>query len=170
MATSARPIARRSGAPEPRAPEALRAMAQPSRSIHLLAAAVATVLLAPAPLRAADAPRGSAREPLVLAAPADFAAAAAAVEKATGVKGEKVPFGEVPLAEGRSFSVDPAIAERLLEGSHGAFRKAGFYLFRYERSYGMAGEKDRLGLLATADRGAVIRRVGTGQSQGPGSD
>ena len=53
-------------------------------------------------------------------------------------------------------------AERLLDGSHTAFRKAGLYLFRLERAFGLAGEKDPLVLLATADRNAVVRRVGTG--------
>lgn len=135
-------------------------MAQIARPLRLLAAALAVALLAPGPTRAGDA----ARQPLVLAAPASFAGAVAAVEKATGVAGEKLPFGDVPVAQGRSFAVDPAVAERLLEGSHTGFRKAGFYLFRYERSYGMAGEKDRIGLLGTADRRAVVRQVGTGQS------
>jgi hypothetical protein len=100
----------------------------------------------------------------VLAAPADFAAAVAAVEKATGARAEKFPFGETPLGEGRSFSVDPQTAERLLDGSHLVFHQAGYFLFRYERSFGMPGEKDHLGLLRTADHRAVIRRVGTGQS------
>jgi hypothetical protein len=121
---------------------------------------VAGALLAPAATRAADAPKGA---PIVLAAPADFGSAAGAVEQATGVKGEKLPFGDVPLAEGRSFGVEAATAQRLLEGSHAVLKRAGFYLFRYERSYGMPGENDRLGLLKTADHRAVLRGVGTGQ-------
>jgi hypothetical protein len=145
-------------------------MAQTRRPVHLVAAAVAAALLAPAPVRAADAPKDAGRKPIVLAAPADFAAAAAAVEKATGAAPEKVPFGDVPLAEGRAYAVDPAVAERLLEGTHAGFRRAGFYLFRYERSYGMAGEKDRLVLLATGDHRAVIQRVGTARAQGLGSE
>lgn len=142
-------------------------MAQPARHLRLLAAAAAAAaLLAPASLRAADAPKPkpAARPPIVVAAPADFAAAVAAVEKATGVKSEKFPFGETPLGEGRSFSVDPQTAERLLDGSHLSLHRAGYFLFRYERSFGMPGEKDRLGLLRTTDHRAVIRRVGTGQS------
>jgi hypothetical protein len=135
-------------------------MALTPRPLRLLAAAFAAALLAPAPIRAADAPKA----PIVLAGPADFAAGVAAVEKATGAKGEKLPFGDVPLTEGRSFAVEPHIAELLLEGSHLVFHKAGLFLFRYERSFGMAGEKDRLGLLRTTDHRAVIRRIGTGQS------
>jgi hypothetical protein len=141
-------------------------MAQIPRPVRLLAAAFAAALLAPAPSRAADAPKGAAanRPPIVLAAPADFAGAVAAIEKATGAKGEKLPFGEIPLAEGRSFAVEPHTAEMLLDGSHLVFHRAGLFLFRYERSFGMAGEKDRLGLMNSADHRAVIRRIGTGQS------
>lgn len=137
-------------------------MAHSPRSASLLAVAAAAALLAPAAGRAAEAVKPAA--PIVLAAPADFGAAVAAVEQATGSKGEKFPFGDTPLAEGRSFAVDPGTAERLLEGSHLVFHQAGLFLFRYERSFGMAGEKDRLGLLRTTDHRAVIRRVGTAQS------
>jgi hypothetical protein len=139
-------------------------MSQSRSPLRTLATAAALALLVPGAPRAADpAPAATQRPaPIALAAPADFAAASAAVEQATGAKGEKLPFGEVPLAEGRSFAVEPAVAERLLQGSHVSFKKAGVYLFRYERSYGMAGEKDKLGLLKTADYRAVVRRVLTG--------
>lgn len=139
-------------------------MASTSRSLRLLVAAAAAALLAPASGRAADAKKPARQAAIVLAAPADFATAVAAVEQATGARAEKFPFGDVPLAEGRSFGVEPQLAERLLEGSHRVYRKAGLFLFRYERSFGMAGEKDRLGLLKTADHRAVVRRVGTGQA------
>jgi hypothetical protein len=125
-----------------------------------LLAVVVVALLVPAISRAADPSRG----PIVLAAPPDFGSAVAAIEKATGATGEKLPFGDVPLSDARSFAVEPRVAERLLDGSHGPFAKAGFFLFRYERSYGMAGEKDRLGLVKGSDHRAVIRRVGTGQA------
>jgi hypothetical protein len=101
--------------------------------------------------------------PIVLDAPKNLPAAVAAVERATGVKGLplETPRGKVPPAEGRAFAVEPAVAERLLAGSHAPFRKAGVYLFRYERSYGLAGDKDGLALVATSDRNAVLRRMGT---------
>ncbi len=132
-----------------------------------LASAVAVAaLLASSGARAADpASTPPDRTPIALAAPASFAAAASAVEKATGAKAEKLAFGDVTPAEGRSFTVDHRVAERLLAGSHATFLKAGFYLFRYERSFGVAGEKDQLGLLATTDRRVVLRRVGTAQGQ-----
>lgn len=140
-------------------------MVQTSRALRLVAPAFVAAILAPVPAGGADAPKKATdRTPIVLAAPADFGEAVAAVEKATGARGEKLPFGEVPLGEGRSFAVDPHTAELLLEGSHRVFHRAGLFLFRYERSYGMAGDQDRLGLLRTADHRAVIRTVGTGQA------
>lgn len=143
-------------------------MAQPLRLLLPAAALAAALLaLAPAPARAAD----PAAQPIVLSASAGLDAAAAAIERATGAKGEKLPFGDVPLAEGRSFAVEGHTAERLLDGSHAAFLKAGLFLFRYERSYGMAGDKDRLGLVKGTDLRAVIRRVGTGNGvKGLGSE
>jgi hypothetical protein len=114
-----------------------------------------------APVAALSAGEGRVLTPVTLAAPSSFAAGVKALEAATGAKAEKLRVGAVAIEEGRSFSVEPRLAARLLEGSHDVFRKAGLYLFRYERSFGLAGEKDRLGLLETADRGVVIRRVGT---------
>jgi hypothetical protein len=135
---------------------------------NVLAAAAVASLAAPSAVRPAETahPAPAAKPgPIALAAPADLGAAVAAVVKATGAAAEKFPLGGVPLAEGRSFEVDPAVAERLLAGSHETFKKAGMYLFRYERSYGMPGDKDKLGLIATGDYRAVIRKVGTGQAR-----
>lgn len=136
------------------------------RSLALVAAAVLAPVVAPV-VALAERPQAAPRAgaPIVLAPPADFAAAVAALESATGAKAEKLPFGDVPLGEGRSFAVAPGIAEALLAGSHAPYRKAGLYLFRYERSFGMAGEKDRIGLLRTADHRVVVKRVGTGHAQ-----
>jgi hypothetical protein len=129
-----------------------------------LSAAVAA-LLAPAAPRAADAPAVNAAAPITLAAPRDFTAAVQAVEGATGAKSEKIR-ASIPLEEGRSFAVDAPVAERLLAGSHAGFKKAGMYLFRYERGFGVAGEKDHIALLNTGDRNAVLRRMGTAGPMG----
>lgn len=112
---------------------------------------------------------GPTREPIVLHEPADLAAAVAAIEAATGAKGAPLETadGPVPPAEGRAFALDGETCARLLAGSHASFRKAGLYLFRTERSYGMAGDKDRAGILVASGRAAVIRRIGTaGPKQG----
>jgi hypothetical protein len=108
-------------------------------------------------------PDAAAPDVIALAAPKDFADAVAAVERATGATGGEIEArgGRIPLAEGRSFALEPKLTRRLLQGSHETFRKAGFYLFRYERSFGLESEKDLVGLLATPDRDAVVRRMGT---------
>jgi hypothetical protein len=120
-------------------------------------AAVAITALSPATARAGDA------APIVLPAASTLGAASAAIEKATGAKAAKLELesGDVPLAEGRSFALPPAMAERLLAGSHASLRSAGLHLFRSERGFGMDGGNDQVALLAAADEDAVIRRVGT---------
>ncbi len=131
------------------------------RNLRTFAAlAAAAALLVPGALRAAP-PAGVG--PIVLAHPATFEAGVAAIEAATGAKAEPIELGgaPVPPGDGRAFAVDGATAERVLRGSHATFREAGLYLFRLERSFGVAGEKDPLVLLRTADRDAVVRRVGT---------
>ena len=133
---------------------------------NALNAAVLAAVLAVPTARAAEPQKpvpAQKTEPIVVAASADLGAAAAEIEKATGAKVGKLPFGEVPLADGRSFEIEAHTAERLLVGSHEPFKKAGLFLFRYERSFGMAGEKDKLGLLRTTDHRAIIRKVGTAQ-------
>lgn len=137
-------------------------LVRPVRPFAVTACLVAAALV-PAPSRAGS-PGGG---PLALPRPASFEAAVAALEGATGVKAEPVELGGKPVAaaEGVAFAVDAAVAARLLAGSHVTFREAGLYLFRLERSFGLAGEKDPLVLLRTADRSAVVRRVGTASAK-----
>jgi hypothetical protein len=124
---------------------------------------VVSVLFSAAPAQA-ESPPPKDSWPIALPAPKDLAGAVALLERATGAQGEAIETaqGPIPLEEGRSLAMEGKLAARLLAGSHEAFRKAGFYLFRHERSYGLAGEKDRLGILAARDRNAVLRRMGTG--------
>ncbi|HET8542296.1 MAG TPA: DUF4253 domain-containing protein [Anaeromyxobacter sp.] len=128
-------------------------------TFRALAALASAGALAPAPVRAGSA----AAAPIALSRPASFDEAVSAVERATGAKGEVAELGgaAVPLADARAFEVDGGTAERLLAGSHRTFRDAGLYLFRLERAFGIAGEKDPVILLRAADRSAVVRRVGT---------
>lgn len=112
----------------------------------------------------AGAVRASPAEgPISLTKPKSYAAAIAAIEKATGAKGTELALDHkaVPAAEGRAFKIDGHVATRLIDGSHDAFLAAGLYLFRYERSFGMAGGKDIVALVVTTDRTALIRRVAT---------
>lgn len=121
----------------------------------------------------ADFGLSPAADPIVLAVPKGLEAAVAAIEKATGAKGEPIAAvaGRVPLSQGRAFAVDSATAARLITGSHGPFRKAGLFLFRLERSFGLPGEKDRVAVLVAKDWQAAVRRIGTcGPSRGVKND
>jgi hypothetical protein len=107
-------------------------------------------------------------KPISLAAPKSLAAAATAVEKATGSKAMDLELkgNPLPAEEGRAFHVKGKVATRLIDGSHDAFLKAGLFLFRLERSFGMGGGLDLVALVKTTDRGALIRRVGTADPRG----
>jgi hypothetical protein len=124
-----------------------------------LAALAGTLAVLAWPLASQSAEVKPAKAPIALAAPKDFDAAVRAIEAATGATATKLR--DLPLADARSFAVAPDTAEALLEGSHQALKQAGVYLFRHERSFGMPGEKDQLGVMNTADWRAVVRRVGT---------
>ncbi len=125
--------------------------------------AVAAAALGAALAAQAAPSEAKSHAPIVLPAPKDLPAAVAALERATGAKGGTLETanGEATLSEARSFAVESAVAERLLAGSHTPFRKAGIYLFRCERSYGLAGEKDRIAVVAVSDAASVLRRMGT---------
>jgi hypothetical protein len=127
------------------------------------ALAFAAAALLQAPLAGAAVQAARPKQPIVLAAPKNLDAAVAAISKATGAKAEPLELGGTPVAaaEGRSLTIDGKVATRLLEGSHATYLKAGLYLFRYERSFGMAGAHDHVALLATTDPSAVIRKIGT---------
>ena len=136
-----------------------RTAARHARNLVLAAAAIGA-LLAPSPAPAKGTQKAA---PIVLGAPKSFAAAVAAIEKATGAKGADLELRGKPLLadEGRSFRIEGHVATRLIEGSHAPFLKAGLYLFRHERNFGMGGGLDVVGLVKSTDRDALIRRVGT---------
>lgn len=125
-----------------------------------VALAAAAALLA-GPVAAAKTPKPGA--PITLPAPASFVAAVAAVEKATGSKATDLELkgNPLPAAEGRAFRMEGHTATLLVEGSHDAFLKAGFYLFRIERAFGMGGGQDIVALVPGTDRASLLRRVGT---------
>ncbi|HSM93548.1 MAG TPA: DUF4253 domain-containing protein [Anaeromyxobacteraceae bacterium] len=132
------------------------------------AAPRALVLTALSALLASLPAAAATPKPISLAAPKSFAAAVAAIEKATGSKAMDLELkgNPLPADEGRAFHVDGKTATRLVDGSHGAFLKAGLYLFRLERSFGMGGGLDTVALVKTTDRDALIRRVGTADPRG----
>jgi hypothetical protein len=126
-------------------------------------ALAATAALLQAPIAVAAEKAARPKPPIVLAAPKSLDAGAAAILKATRAKAEPLELSGTPVAaaEGRSFTIDGKVATRLLDGSHATYLKAGLYLFRYERSFGMAGAHDHVALLATTDPSAVVRKIGT---------
>ncbi|MGB8930337.1 MAG: DUF4253 domain-containing protein [Anaeromyxobacteraceae bacterium] len=128
--------------------------------------ALSALLVAPTPATAAKAP--AAKPTIALATPRSFAAAVAAIEKATGSKEMDLELkgNPLPAGEGRAFRMDGKVATRLVDGSHAPFLKAGLYLFRLERSFGMGGGLDTVALVKTTDRDALIRRVGTSDMHG----
>jgi hypothetical protein len=134
----------------------------PHRALRLAlvaAAAAAATLGSARAATAAQPPKGA----ITLATPKSLAAAVAAIEKATGAKGTDLELkgNPLPAGEGRAFRMDGKVATRLIDGSHLPFLKAGLYLFRLERSFGMGGGLDLVALVATTDRDGLIRRVGT---------
>lgn len=107
---------------------------------------------------------GCRKEPVV--PPADFASAVAYLEKRTGARaGPLVGYGpedeEQPIPEGRSFDVEEAEADELLKDLHAPWKKAGLYLFRYDRSFGIGGQKDKVALLPTRDPYGILLKMGT---------
>jgi hypothetical protein len=141
-----------------------------ARLAHLTGVLAACLLVAAAGVARAEAPDGATpAQPIALETPPSLVAAVAAIERATGSKGARLHgrSASVPTAEGRTFEVDPKTAGRLLAGSREPFRKAGLFLFRHERGFGIADEKDQVAVLATTDWRAVVRRMGTaGASRG----
>jgi hypothetical protein len=127
------------------------------------AGCLALAAFAPGAVRAEAPADAAAAAPLVLAQPASFEAGVAAIERATGARATRLHgrSASVPVGEGRAFQVDTATATRLLDGSREAYRKAGLFLFRHERSFGLADEMDVVAVLATADWHAAVRRIGT---------
>lgn len=133
----------------------MHAPARSLRNVRSPVALAAAIALLAIPFASRAAPRAvSARE---------FEEAVAVVEQAAGVKGEPAVIGgkAIPPSEARAFPVNGATAERVLRAHHARLRERGVYLFRLERAFGIAGEKDPLVLLRNADRSAVVRRVGT---------
>jgi hypothetical protein len=146
----------------------MHAIKHTSRVTAARSALALTALSALLSVHAAAAKAPPAKPPISLAAPKSFAAAVAAIEKATGSKGADLELkgNPLPAEEGRAFKIEGKVATRLVDGSHAAFMKAGLYLFRLERSFGMGGGLDTVALVKTTDRDALLRRVGTTDMHG----
>jgi hypothetical protein len=62
---------------------------------------------------------------------------------------------------GVSFDVPQEKIQTILFQTHADFLARGFYLFRYEQSFGIGGRPDRIGLLPTTDKYAVMAVMDT---------
>jgi hypothetical protein len=71
---------------------------------------------------------------------------------------------------GVSFDVPEKKIEAVLRPAHTNFLARGFYLFRYDQNFGIAGHPDKVGLLPTADKYAVMAALDTnGDNYGIGT-
>ena len=119
--------------------------------------------------------RTSWRLPSDFAVPATFPDAVRALERLTG--GVATPLvgtdsvGDSLLTEGFAVSVLSAPTERLVAAAQPRFLEKGFYLFRAEQHFGIAGRPDRVALFPRSDRYEILRLMGTnGWNYGIGPD
>lgn len=108
-------------------------------------------------------------------APAAFPDAVRALERLAG--GAATPLigtdsvGDSLLTEGFAVSVPSARAERLVAAAQPRFLEKGFYLFRSEQHFGIAGRPDRVALFPRGDPYEILRLMGTnGWNYGIGPD
>ena len=103
--------------------------------------------------------------PSDFAAPAAFPDAVRALEQLAGGKATPLvgidSVGDSVATEGFAVSVPPARAERLVAGAQPRFLEKGFYLFRAEQHFGIAGHPDRVALFPRSDRYEILRLMGT---------
>jgi hypothetical protein len=113
--------------------------------------------------------------PADFVAPAAFPDAVRALERLAG--GAATPLvgtdsvGDSLPTEGFAVSVLSARAERLVAAAQPRFLEKGFYLFRSEQHFGIAGRSDRVALFPRSDRYEILRIMGTnGWNYGVGPD
>lgn len=98
--------------------------------------------------------------------PAKAAAFQQAIKDASALLGAQpqpldTPAEDRDLSGGVSFDVPEAKVKKLLRKAHADFLAKGFYLFRHDQGFGIDGRPDKVGLLPTADKYAVIAAMGT---------
>ena len=100
--------------------------------------------------------RHAAKDPKFQQAIKDAAALLGAAPQALNSPGE----GQV-IEGGISFDVPQKKVEALLFKAHTNFLARGFYLFRYDQNYGINGQPDKVALLPTQDKYAVMAALDT---------
>jgi hypothetical protein len=68
---------------------------------------------------------------------------------------------EGPVAGGFVFNVPQARVESVLRRAHTNFLARGAYLFRYDQSFGIGGQPDKVGLLPTTNKYDVLAALET---------
>jgi hypothetical protein len=71
------------------------------------------------------------------------------------------PAEDEEIKGGVSFDVPQKKIESVLRKAHTNFLAKGFYLFRYDQNFGIAGNPDKVGLLPTTDKYAVMAAMDT---------
>lgn len=71
------------------------------------------------------------------------------------------PAEDEPVNGGVSFNVPENRLERILRKAHTDYLSRGFYLFRYDQNFGIGNNPDRVGLLPTTDKYAVMAAMDT---------
>jgi hypothetical protein len=103
--------------------------------------------------------------PSDFAAPTAFPDAVRALEQLAGGKATPLvgidSVGDSVATEGFAVNVPPARAERLVAAAQARFLERGFYLFRSEQHFGIAGHPDRVALFPRSDRYEILRLIGT---------
>ena len=105
------------------------------------------------------------RLPQGFAPASDYAEAVRQLESLAGAKGETLRAltdeGRVVTTSGVSIPMRSTLVSAFLEQVRPRFLAHGFYVFRAEQSFGIAGEPDRIAILPTADQLEVVRTIGT---------
>jgi len=98
-------------------------------------------------------------------APAAFADAVHALERLAGAKATPLvgtdSVDDSLVTEGFAVSAPSARAERLVAAAQPRFLERGFYLFRSEQHFGIAGHADRVALFPRRDPYEILRLMGT---------
>ena len=152
-----------------------RPIAQPRTRVSLRWVAVAAILVFLLNQLGSRLLRTTWSVPSDFVVPAAFPDAVGVLERLAGAKATPLvgldSVGDSVVTEGFAVSVPPARAERLVAAAQPRFLEKGFYLFRSEQHFGIAGHPDRVALFPHSDRYEILRLMGTnGANYGIGPD
>ena len=142
-----------------------RPIAQPRTRVSLGWVAAAAVIVFLVTQLDSRVRRPSWTLPSDFAVPAAFPDAVRALEQLAGGKATPLvgidSVGDSVVTEGVAVNVPPARAERLVAAAQPRFFEKGFYLFRSEQHFGIAGHPDRVALFPRRNGYEILRLMGT---------